>query len=122
MKDGKCEPICDENQCSDANACPEFSSCKNKCQGFECTCFAGYTMTNGVCVKDCDENQCLPGQYGQPGACDFPNMICTNLCEGYKCTCEADYEPDEENGGCKPIDPCKGVKCGSLKTCKARIQ
>ena len=44
MENGKCEPICDENQCQNAKACPDYSTCHNKCDGYECKCFEGYSM------------------------------------------------------------------------------
>ena len=83
-KGGKCVPECDENQCSRNGACPDFSTCTDKCKGYSCTCIEGYTKEKDqsgktVCVPECDANQC---EQNTPYSAKCPyNSKCENLCQ-----------------------------------------
>jgi hypothetical protein len=82
----------------------------NQSPGFECSCYSGYHLVNGICVDldECTEesNPCGLGE-------------CINESGGYQCLCPKGYQ--FEQSVCKDINECEQDKtsspCGSHGDC-----
>ena len=90
--------------------CPANSTCKDKCNGFECNCDQGFHKEGDKCVPDCDANQCLANP------CQ-PRADCNDQCKGYECACQSGFSLTEKNECCDK-DQCKYDKpCPENSSC-----
>ena len=123
-KDGSCklQPSAEGASCDDADSCSDKDHCKaGKCQGEnacgpnatecrpgmprDCTCAAGYRVSEGRCVPESDE--CESSPCGANADCFDPS----NDTGDVTCSCQPGFAGDAKQG-CVAKDPCEGNPCG----------